>query len=66
MENQSLTAKIPTDPLVTAAAQWLTDQRGAVELSATMLCEKFNLTVQDAHYAADLARRFRICRRAFG
>lgn len=55
-----------TSPAVTAAAQWLADQKEPPALAVPILKKKFGLTALEACQAIKLANDFRICRRAFG
>jgi len=48
------------------AAQWLAEQPTAPKISPDDLKDRFVLTSADASEAVLLARRYRICRRAFG
>ena len=66
IRNQTVRGDLSNASAIIVAAQWLADQGGAADLSPSTICEKFNLTAYEAHNAADIARRFRICRRAFG
>lgn len=53
-------------PLITAAAQWLADQKEPPALAVPTLKAKFSLTALEACEAIKLAQSFRLARRAFG
>ncbi|ARQ08601.1 hypothetical protein NXC12_CH00510 [Rhizobium etli] len=59
-------SELSDPPKVTAAAQWLADQKEPPSPVVPILRERFGLSALDACNACKLAQTFRTNRKAFG